>query len=71
MPDLCKYKTQKRVGVGQCGCKGPIPVYHCLLLNSYCILNNDPVTVVQLDDQTESKDYLCCDLCKHNTSKAP
>lgn len=69
--DKCTYCSKKRIGVGQCGCKGPIPVYHCLLLDSYCILNNDPVTVVQLDSGEESKEYLCCEVCIHNNSKAP
>ena len=69
--DNCTYKSQKRIGVGQCGCKGPVSVYHCELLDSNCILKNDPVTLVQLDSGVETKEYLCCDLCIHNTSKTP
>lgn len=65
----CIHASKKRVGVAQCGCQGPVPVYHCLLLDSYCILKDDPVKVIQLEDKTETKDYTCCEVCIHKTPK--
>lgn len=69
--EICEHRSKLRIGIVNCGCEGPKPLYSCNLLSVDCTQDKEEIKSLEYKDGTiGNKDQIIfCDVCLYKTIK--